>query len=61
MKKPLKVIVESDFPSLDSFKKKLEDNEIYVKYFDGHILETQRATFTMLDGKIIREPKELDT
>ena len=58
MVKPLKVIVEKDYPSLTAFKKQLEDNEVQVKYFDGHLLETSNATYTMVDGKIIRDQKE---
>ena len=58
MVKPLKVIVEKDYPSLAAFKNQLEDNEVSVKYFDGHLLKTDNATYTMVDGKIIRDQKE---
>ena len=59
MKKALKTILHKDYPSLEAFKRKLEDNEIYVKYFDGHRLETKQANYTMVDGKVLKELKEV--
>lgn len=60
MKKALNVILQGEYPSLESFKKRLEDNGIYVQYFDGHKLETKNATFKMLDNRVLREPKEVE-
>jgi len=59
MKKALNVILQGEYPSLEAFKKRLEDNGIYVQHFDGHKLETKNAIFKMLDNRVLREPKEV--
>lgn len=59
MKKALNVILQGEYPSLEAFKKRLEDKGIYVQHFDGHKLETKNATFKMLDNRVLREPKEV--
>jgi len=57
MANALKVLIQGSYPSLAAFKNKLEQNGIQVIDYDGYKIETKNGTFTMVEGKILREPK----